>query len=243
MGIDKEIIVEKVNEIIKEQNILGPGADRVIPNNKGLEEVTVAREFADAYDRQCGKNITNIRSNDQDPPDCLAEESGHILGIEITRIVKSEVWEDNKKEYYKAKQKGGGRELTKEESLQLQQDNHSRNYDKSQWSKEELIGRLQGTIRKKDQKLARCATDMRVILVIYTDDQNLPKTDLTSWLADAVFSAQNLKEVFLLGPHQAQNNKQIPPNPNDPNAWDKIAWVTPDYPLFRLQLTDNIRAS
>ena len=241
MGIDKEI-VEKINEIIKEQNILGPGADSVIPD-KELEEVTVARRFADTYDRQCGKNITNIRSNAQDPPDCLAEENGNILGIEITRIVKSEVWEDNKKEYYKAKRKGEGRELTKEEFLQLQQDNHRRNYEKSQWSKDELINRLQEAIGKKDRKLARCATVMRVILVIYTDDQNLPKTDLTSWLANAVFSAQNLKEVFLLGPHEAQDNAQIRPDPNNPNAWDKIAWATPDYPLFRLRLTDNIRAS
>ena len=232
MGIDKET-VEKGNEIIKEQNILGPGADRVIPDNKGLEEVTVACEFADAYDRQCGKNITNIRSNAQDPPDCLAEENGNILGIEITRIVKSEVWEDNKKEYYKAKQKGEGRELTKEELLQLQQDNHRRNYEKSQWSKDELINRLQEAIGKKDQKLGRCTTVMRVMLVIYTDDQNLPKTDLTSWLADAVFSAQNLKEAFLLGPHEAKDNPQIRPDPE----------VTPDYPLFRLRLTDNIRAS
>ncbi len=242
MGIDKEI-VEKVNKIIKEQNILGPGADSVIPDNKELEEVTVACRFADAYDRQCGKNITNIHSNAQDPPDCLAEENGNILGIEITRIVKSEVWEDNKKEYYKAKRKGEGRELTKEEFLQLQQDNHRRNYEKSQWSKDELINRLQEAIGKKDRKLARCATVMRVILVIYTDDQNLPKTDLTSWLADAVFSAQNLKAVFLLGPHQAQSNKHIRPDPDDPNAWERAAWVTPDYPLFRLRLTDNIRAS
>ena len=242
MGIDKEI-VEKVKEIIQEQNILGPGADSVIPDNKELEEVTVACRFADAYDRQCGKNITNIRSNAQDPPDCLAEENGNLLGIEITRIVKSEVWEDNKKEYYKAKRKGEGQELTKEEFLQLQQDNHRRNYEKSQWSKDELIKQLQETIGKKDRKLARCATVMRVILVIYTDDQNLPKTDLTSWLADAVFSAQNLKAVFLLGPHQAQDNERIRPNPDNPKAWDKIAWATPDYPLFRLRLTDNIRAS
>lgn len=42
---------------------------------------------------------------------------------------------------------------------------------------------------------------------------------------------------------EAKDNPQIRPDPDNPNAWDKIAGVTPDYPLFRLRLTGNIRAS
>ncbi len=202
-------------------------------------ESHIAEEFAKAYARQYGKQIIDIRSNENDPPDCFASEDGKQFGVEITELVKYEIRADNVAEWHRAKPS------TPEEKIELMQGLHAKNYERSLWTKEELLRRLQGVITKKDEKkgLADCAETMRVILVIYTDDQNLPKTDLTSWPANTVFSAQNLKEVFLRGPHQAQSNKQLRPDPNNPNAWDKIAEVTPDYPLFRLRLTDNIRAS
>ena len=151
--------------------------------------------------------------------------------------MKPEIRADNVEDWHEARKRAGGRELTPEEQREQAQKSYAGNYEKSLWTKEEFLKRLQDMITKKDEKkvLTDCAKTMRVVLVIYTDDQNLPKADLTEWLADTVFSAQNLKEVFLRGPHEAEDNKQIRPSDlNDPSAWAEAAWVTPDYPLFRL---------
>lgn len=238
-NLDAEDALKKRVEYLNQR---GQGADHVVPSDPELRQAIeshIAEEFANAYARQYGKQIIDIRSNEDDPPDCFASEDGKQFGIEITELVKHEIRADNVAEWHRAKPS------TPEEKIELMQGLHAKNYERSLWTKEELLGRLQGVITKKDEKkgLADCAETMRVVLVIYTDDQNLPKTDLTSWLANVVFSAQNLKEVFLRGPHQAQSNKQLRPNPDDPNAWERAVWVTPDYPLFRLRLTDNIRAS
>ena len=235
-GLDADTL-NAVKEAIEYQNQREPGADHTVPDRFGLRQSTecgIAEEFVNAYARKYGKEITGICSNENDPPDCFAYEDDKQLGIELTELVKHEIRKDNADEWNKAKP------ITSGEKIELMQRLHAENYERSLWTKEELLERLQGVITKKDKKkrLADCAKTMRVVLVIYTDDQNLPKADLTEWLADAVFSAQDLKEVFLRGPHEAKDNKQIrPSDPNDPNAWEKAAWVTPDYPLFRLRLS------
>ena len=211
-----------------------------MPSHPELRQATercIAQQFADAYAQKYEREITDIRSNENDPPDCFAYEDGKQLGIEITELVKHEIRADNVAAWRRAQQDAEGRRLTPEDQGEQGQRNYARNYERSLWTKEEFLERLQDVIRKKDGKegLVICAKIMRVVLVIYTDDQNLQKTDLTEWLADAVFSAQNLKEVFLRGPHEATDNKQIrPSDPDDPSAWAEAAWVTPDYPLFRL---------
>ena len=228
-------------EATEYQNQRGHGADHVVPDDPALRQTigerAVAEEFAEAYSQKYEKEITDIRSNENDPPDCFAYEDGKQFGIEITELLKPEIRADNVTGFHKARQRVGGRELTPDEQREQQQENYVRNYECSLWTKKEFLQSLQAVITKKDgnKRLVNCIKKICVVLVIYTDDQNLPKADLTEWLADAVFSAQNLKEVFLRGPHEAEDNKQIrPSDPDDPGAWEKAAWVTPDYPLFRL---------
>ena len=228
-------------EATEYQNQRGHGADHVVPDDPALRQTigerAVAEEFAEAYSQKYEKEITDIRSNENDPPDCFAYEDGKQFGIEITELLKPEIRADNVTGFHKARQRVGGRELTPDEQREQQQENYVRNYECSLWTKKEFLQSLQAVITKKDgnKRLVNYIKKRRVVLVIYTDDQNLPKADLTEWLADAVFPAQNLKEVFLRGPHEAEDNKQIrPSDPDDPGAWEKAAWVTPDYPLFRL---------
>ena len=228
-------------EATEYQNQRGHGADHVVPDDPALRQTigerAVAEEFAEAYSQKYEKEITDIRSNENDPPDCFAYEDGKQFGIEITELLKPEIRADNVTGFHKARQRVGGRELTPDEQREQQQENYVRNYECSLWTKKEFLQSLQAVIKKKDgnKGLVNCIKKICVVLVIYTDDQNLPKADLTEWLADAVFPAQNLKEVFLRGPHEAEDNKQIrPSDPDDPGAWEKAAWVTPDYPLFRL---------
>jgi hypothetical protein len=230
-----------VKKAIEYQNQRGHGADHAVPDHPAERqaiECDVAEEFANAYARQYGKQITGIHSNDSDPPDCFAREDGKQLGIEITELVKHKIRADNVAEWREARRRAG-RELAPEEELEQHQKNYTRNYECSLWTEEEFRERLQDVITKKDgnEGLADCAKTMRVVLVIYTDDQNLPKADLEEWLAGAGFSAKSLKEVFLRGPHEAGDNAQVRPNPNDPSAWEKAAWVTPGYPLFRLRVS------
>ena len=232
--------LKAVQEAIDFQNQRGPGSDHVVPSHPELRQATercIAQQFADAYAQKYEREITDIRSNENDPPDCFAYEDGKQFGIEITELLKPEIRADNVTGFHKARQRVGGRELTPDEQREQQQENYVRNYECSLWTKKEFLQSLQAVIKKKDgnKGLVNCIKKICVVLVIYTDDQNLPKADLTEWLADAVFPAQNLKEVFLRGPHEAEDNKQIrPSDPDDPGAWAEAAWMTPDYPLFRL---------
>jgi len=237
-GLDADTL-NAVKEAVEYQNQREPGADHTAPDRFGLRQSTecsIAEEFAKAYAQKYEKEITDIRSNENDPPDCFAYEDGNQFGIEITELVKHEIRADNVTGFHKARQRVVGRELTPEEQREQQRENYVRNYECSLWTKEEFLQRLQAVITKKDgnKGLVNCSKKMRVALVIYTDDQNLPKDGPTQWLADAVFSAQNLKEVFLRGPYEAKDNKQMRPDSADPSAWEKAAWVTLDYPLFRL---------
>ena len=242
---DVELDADELNavkEAIEYQNQRGHGADHVVPDDPALRQAmerAVAKEFAEAYAQKYEKEITDIRSNENDPPDCFAYEDGKQFGIEITELVKHEIRADNVAEWRKAQRSVGGRRLTPEEQREQQQKNYAKNYECSLWTEEEFRERLQDVITKKDgnEGLVNCLKKMRVVLVIYTADQNLPKANLTQWLANAVFSTQNLKEVFLRGPHEAIDNKQIRPDPGDPRASEGAAWVTLDYPLFRLRVS------
>ena len=90
--------LKAVQEAIDFQNQRGPGSDHVVPSHPELRQATercIAQQFADAYARQYGKEITCIRSNENDPPDCFACEDDKQLGIEITELVKPEIRADN----------------------------------------------------------------------------------------------------------------------------------------------------
>jgi len=65
------------------------------------------------------------------------------------------------------------------------------------WTQEEFINEVQKLIAKKDGKAKRKNTTFDVLLV-YTDEGDLPPDRLEAWLSNLRFSAPNITEVFLL---------------------------------------------
>ena len=221
-------------EIIESRNKRGHAADRHVPSHdlesRAHSERDTAKDFARAYAHQYGQEITDIRSNENDPPDCIALKDSEKIGIEITELVKCEILENNAKAWKEYEKQTGKNfhELTPAEKRSQEQKNHATNFEKTQWTRKEFLKRLQYRIAKKDKRLANCSKATPVILVIFTAEDWLENDSLKDWLRDAVFSAQNVKDVFLLGPYEAQENAHT----DSPD----ISETNPPYPLYKLHI-------
>ena len=73
-----------MKEIIESRNKRGHAADRHVPSHdldlRAYSEQDTAEDFAHAYARQYGQEITDIRSNENDPPDCFGLLDGERIG-------------------------------------------------------------------------------------------------------------------------------------------------------------------
>ena len=222
-----------MNEIIESRNKRGHAADRHVPSHDlelhAYSEQDTAEDFAHAYARQYGQEITDIRSNENDPPDCFGLLDRERIGIEITELVKSEILGTIAEHWKKLEKQTGKKyqELTPEEKREQQQKNYETNFESAQWTRKGFLELLQCRITKKDKSLANCSKNTHVMLVVYTAEDWLDNDSLKDWLADAVFSAQNTKDIFLLGPYEAQENAQTDPP-------DLSIKVEPSYPLYKL---------
>ena len=226
--------LDTLKKIIESRKKRGHAVDRHVPSHdlelRAYSERDTAEDFARAYAHQYGQEITDIRSNKNDPPDCVALKASEKIGIEITELVKSEILKNNAiawKEFEKQTGKNF-HELTRAEKRKQEQNNHATNFEIAQWKRKEFLERLQYGIAKKDESLAKCSKTTPLILVIYTAEEWLENDSLKDWLTDAVFSAQNIKDIFLLGPYEAQENTQTD-SPDTPEA-------KPPYPLYKLQI-------
>ena len=231
--LDDETL-DTLTKIIESRNKRGHAADRHAPSHdrdlRAYSERDTAEDFARAYAHQYGQEITDIRSNENDPPDCIALKDSEKIGIEITELVKSEILKKNAMDWREFEKQTGKnfRELTETEKRSQEQNNHATNFEIAQWTRKEFLERLQYSIAKKDKSLANCSKTTPVILVIYTAEDWLENDSLKDWLTDAVFSAQNIKDIFLLGPYEAQANAQTDP--------PDLTVIEPPYPLYKLRV-------
>ena len=225
-----------LEETVRHQDKRGHGSDRLSPGPQDpalrqFKERGVATAFATEYARQFGKQITHVRSVEDDPPDCSAQLAGGTIGIEITELVKGEMRRDNAADWDKREQKHLDGKFSPQQELEQKQRNYNRNYQSSLWTRREFLEQLQGLIEKKDgnSQLVDLAEARPVMLVIFTDDQNLPRVDVERWLDRSMFSANNLEHIFLLGPLEACVNAQ-PRTPSLENG------ATSSQYLFRLRI-------
>ena len=231
--LDDETL-DTLNRIIESRNKRGHAADRHVPSHdlelRAYSERDTAEDFARAYAHQYGQEITDIRSNENDPPDCIALKGSEKIGIEITELVKSEILKNNAIAWKECERLTGKNfhELTATEKRNQEQNNHATNFEIAQWTRKEFLEHLRYSIAKKDRSLANCSKMTPIILVIYTAEDWLENHSLRDWLTDVVFSAQNIMEIFLLGPYEAQQNAQTDP----PGLTD----IEPPYPLYKLQI-------
>ena len=149
-------------------------------HNKQAKERVWAKDFAKSLLAKLGREITKIESNPDDPPDCFAEESGKMIGIEVTELVKGEILNRIAQNRYGKKDYSPSELFTDE-----------------QWTHEDFIQRVQESIDKKVDRAIRTSKIFDVLL-IYTDEDDLYPERLKKWLSNDIYSAKNIKEVFLL---------------------------------------------
>jgi len=110
-------------------------------------------------------------------PDCVAEdEAGKMLAIEVTEFVSSKAIE-----------------------MTVIGKNVYRN-----WTPVEVINEIQKIITKKDRVKYFGGPFFKTLLVIHTDEIALDHESYCDILAEAVFSAQKIDEVFFLFSYRPQ---------------------------------------
>ena len=135
------------------------------------------------YQTESGIEITEICSNRDDPPDCFAKRADEKIGIEVTILIKSKILKriaESRPDRRKKKPYPPGKQFLDE-----------------QWTHEEFTKEVRELIAQKDSK-AKGKNTIFDVLLIYTDEGDLPPELLESWLSNEKFSATNIKEVFLL---------------------------------------------
>ena len=157
---------------------LESGAER--EHWKELQELSRAGEFARSLSAEFGIEITEIYSNSDDPPDCYAKRADEKIGIEVTTLVKSDILGRV------AQARKGNKDYSPEEQ-----------FSDGLWAQDELIKKIGESIAKKDASAQKEGKTFDVLL-IYTDEDDLPPERLEDWLSNQKFAATNINEVFLL---------------------------------------------
>ncbi len=193
---DDDMTKELLNNfewVVQEMNKFGHAVLCAVPkNNPEFNEEIVnwqeiwerdkVQDLAESLSAESGIEITGIRSNRDDPPDCFAIRTGEGIGIEVTILIKSKILR---------------------RIAQARPDRRNRksypSWEKfldEQWTHEEFIKEVQNLIIKKDDKAKnKVIID---VLLIYTDEGDLSPERLKDWLSNQKFFATNIKEVFLL---------------------------------------------
>ena len=152
-------------------------------HHRKVQECDWVNNFAELLSAKFGREITEIQSNPDDPPDCFGEEGGKKIGIEVTELVKGEILGRIAQKRYGNKDYSPSEQFTDE-----------------QWTHEDFIQKIQESIDKKVDRAIRTGKIFDVLL-IYTDEGDLSPECLEEWLSNHKFSATDLKEVFLLRSH------------------------------------------
>lgn len=174
--------------------------DGTVPREyRSLEELEVARLFACWLEEKTGIVLTDLKSNPDDPPDCLAFQGSTVVGIEITELVDPDVRRTRIQIVQQVMSTRDG----EPETQQLRDNMHalsemtfktSLNHDR-----ERFLSLLAEAIQKKDEKLSRCAQRMPVYVVVFSRDLWLEEKIVSSFLENVTFRADNITGAWLQG--------------------------------------------
>ncbi len=201
-GLDPELLKE-VERWVEAGNIRGHASLGAIPkdnpklgeepgHHREVQERDWVNEFAELLSAKFGRELTEIRSNPDDPPDCFAEEEGKKIGIEVTELVKGEILHRIAQKRYGNKDYSPSEQFTDE-----------------LWTHDDFIQRVQESIDKKVDR-ARETGKIFDVLLIYTDENDLYPERLKEWLSNEKFSAANISEVFFLRSYWPENGDHSP---------------------------------
>lgn len=168
------------------------------PNPTGVwrpvVEASWITDFAEAVRQKFGLEITNIRSNETDPPDCFGMVGSRQIGIELVELVNQEILEANARARREGAAIGSG----------------IREFLRAQWTKETFEERIAEVLDKKDQKYVgrACFVD---ILVVITDENWLDWRDAQEWVSDIeVQQRASIGCAFLLFTHDPTHPQHLP---------------------------------
>lgn len=184
LGHDLKRIAEATNERGHAGFYTVPKDDPELDEKRGhwrqIQESGCVQDFARSLSAEFGIEITDIGSNPDDPPDCFAMRAGEKIGIEVTELVKSNILGRFAQARIGRMQYPPWEQLSDEE-----------------WTREEFVKKVGELIAQKDAK-AKKKDVIFDVLLIYTDEGDLPPERLEAWLSNLRFSAPNITEVFLL---------------------------------------------
>ncbi|PSO25207.1 hypothetical protein [Bradyrhizobium sp. MOS002] len=144
--------------------------------DKAVGERGAALEILEAAKVQ----VADLRSLDQDPPDCEAMLDGKFSGIEVTELVHKPTLERSIKA---VRQRARGEEPPKPEAY-------------FNWSRDDLVDALQKLLHVKNSKLPARSYE-QYVLVIHTAEFFLDSGTVERFLQGASFSSGLISRAFL----------------------------------------------
>lgn len=144
--------------------------------DKPVGEMGIAREVLEAAKLE----VTDLRSLDEDPPDCEAMLNGQFSGIEVTELVHRPTLERSIKA---VRQRARGEEPRKPEAY-------------FNWDRDDLVDALQKLLDVKNSKPPVRSYE-RYVLVIHTAEFFLDSNTVERFLQDARFSSGLITRAFL----------------------------------------------
>jgi len=124
--------------------------------------------------------VTDLKSLDQDPPDCEAMLDGQLSGIEVTELVHRPTLERSIKA---VRQRARGEEPQTTEAF-------------FNWDRDHLIGDLQKILDAKNAAKPKRSYE-RYVLVIHTDEFFLDSDKVERFLKGASFNTSLITLAFL----------------------------------------------
>jgi hypothetical protein len=145
--------------------------------NRDLEEQNVAAHVAASLDAE-GKaafSQVRIRGRGQDPPDLEAlDANGRRVAVEVTELVDGSAIEEHK---------AGNR------------------YHSAEWDEAKFLSRTAALLKAKNERLPNLKGGPYpggYVVILFTDEPELPRTRVEAFLAKAVFEMPNVTKAFLL---------------------------------------------
>ena len=187
---------EALEEFIKSQEGRGyPSFWHADKESQHSMEVSATQEWANELNKQ-DHSIHGIKTNPDDPPDCLAEMDGERIGVEVTELT---VDEKERKKYVKAKDESKiniflAPGQVDDDKTKEHLEEASRNRPKARvpntvdWPFDKFRNKLVDIVQEKDKKMREQKEKGELIsldkyfLLIVTDEQNLWKGRLEEYL-------------------------------------------------------------
>lgn len=151
--------------------------------DKTIVELSTASDWCESMHAKYGLEISNLRSNQEDPPDCYAAFSGKNISLELVELVDGKI--------LSAIQKAAKKGITIST-------NGGDAFTQAQWPKDRLTTALQDLIDRKVEKYRKNCQTIDV-LIVHTDELWLMPHDVEKWLPEIQFEKQDtIHNAFLL---------------------------------------------